>query len=55
MAVHAYFYSLVRNVHGVRADFLATGARRGSLERGDPAMRRGAYFLGKPRFPARGL
>jgi len=38
---------LVRNVHGVRADFLATGARRGSLERGDPAMRRGAYFLGK--------
>jgi digalactosyldiacylglycerol synthase len=38
---------LVANVHGVRPDFLALGDRRAALDQTEPAMRKGAYFLGK--------
>ena len=38
--------SLVRNVHGVRPDFLAIGARRATLEP-SAELRKGGYFLGK--------
>lgn len=37
---------LVRNVHGVRPDFLAIGARRATLEP-TAELRKGGYFLGK--------
>lgn len=37
---------LVRNVHGVRPDFLAVGARRATLPP-SAQLRRGGYFLGK--------